>query len=272
MLLRARSVSKTFRSGGLLAPGTAVKALDGVSFDLAVGRSLGVVGESGSGKSTLLRTILKLTPHDSGTLTFDGEDIAAMRAGDLKRYRRRVQPVFQDPYSTFNPRFSVGSSIALALEVNDIMPRSQTGDAVEELLLDVGLSPGLATSLPHQLSGGQRQRASIARALAVRPELLLLDEPTSALDVSIQAQVLNLFKTLKQRHGFTLVFVTHDLALVSFICDHLIVMKSGAIVEQGTTRDVIDSPGQDYTRMLIAAAPEMPGMTASQVQPAGAQN
>ena len=262
MLLSATSVTKTFRSGGLFASGSGVTALDDVSFDLAAGHSLGVVGESGSGKSTLLRTILKLTPHDSGTIRFDGEDIAALKGSDLKRYRRRVQPVFQDPYSTFNPRFSIGSSIALALEVNDILPRAQAGDAVSELLSDVGLSPELAPSLPHQLSGGQRQRASIARALAVRPELLLLDEPTSALDVSIQAQVLNLFKTLKQRHGFTLVFVTHDLALVSFICDHLIVMRSGAIVEQGATEEVIDSPQEDYTRMLIAAAPEIPGAPA----------
>lgn len=262
MLLSVKSVSKTFRSGGLLRRHNAVRALDRVSFDLARGQSLGVVGESGSGKSTLLRTILKLTSHDSGTITFDGKDIAEMRAADTRLYRRRVQPVFQDPYSTFNPRFSVGSSIALALEVNGIVPRLQTVDAVSELLLDVGLNPNLAASLPHQLSGGQRQRASIARALAVRPELLLLDEPTSALDVSVQAQVLNLFKALKQRYGFTIVFVTHDLALVSFICDHIIVMKSGAIVEQGTTQEVITNPQAGYTRMLIAAAPEIPGMTA----------
>ena len=272
MLLSATSVSKTFRSGGLFTSGSAVKALDRVTFDLAAGHSLGVVGESGSGKSTLLRTILKLTPHDGGTITFDGEDVGALKGNALKRYRRRVQPVFQDPYSTFNPRFSIGSSIALALEVNDILPRAEAGDAVAELLSDVGLGPDLASNLPHQLSGGQRQRASIARALAVRPELLLLDEPTSALDVSIQAQVLNLFKTLKQRHGFTLVFVTHDLALVSFICDHLVVMKSGAIVEQGATQDVIDDPQEDYTRMLIAAAPEIPGTPAAQTEHASAKS
>ncbi len=260
MLLAANALSKTFRSGGLFRRHGAIRALDGVSFELARGQSLGVVGESGSGKSTLLRAILKLVSHDSGSLTFDGQDIAAMGRAETKAYRRRVQPVFQDPYSTFNPRFSIGSSIALALQVNDIMPRGQFADAVAELLLDVGLNPDLAASLPHQLSGGQRQRASIARALAVRPELLLLDEPTSALDVSVQAQVLNLFKSLKQRYGFTLVFVTHDLALVSFICDRIIVMKSGAIVEQGTTEQVIGNPQEDYTRMLIAAAPEIPAM------------
>lgn len=261
MLLSAESVSKTFQRHGLFGRNDPVQALDRVSFELTRGQSLGVVGESGSGKSTLLRTILKLTPHDSGTLTFDGMDIAEMRSTDLRSYRRRVQPVFQDPYSTFNPRFSVGSSIALALEVNDIVPRSQAVDAASELLIDVGLSPNLANSLPHQLSGGQRQRASIARALAVGPELLLLDEPTSALDMSIQAQVLNLFKTLQEKHNFTIVFVTHDLALVSFMCDRIIVMKSGTIVEEGQTKKVIADPQADYTRMLIAAVPEIPDTT-----------
>lgn len=261
MLLSAQMVSKTFKQDGLLGRSDSVKALDRVSFDLARGQSLGVVGESGSGKSTLLRTILKLTPHDSGTLTFDGMDIAEIRSADIRSYRRRVQPVFQDPYSTFNPRFSIGSSIALALEVNDIVPRSQAFGAASELLIDVGLSPNLANSLPHQLSGGQRQRASIARALAVGPELLLLDEPTSALDMSIQAQVLNLFKTLQEKHNFTIVFVTHDLALVSFMCDRIIVMKSGAIVEEGETKKVIADPQADYTRMLIAAVPEISDTT-----------
>ena len=144
MLLSAQMVSKTFKRDGLLGRGDPVKALDRVSFDLARGQSLGVVGESGSGKSTLLRTILKLTPHDSGTLTFDGMDIAEIRSADIRSYRRRVQPVFQDPYSTFNPRFSVGSSIALALEVNHIVPRSQAFGAASELLIDVGLSRNLS--------------------------------------------------------------------------------------------------------------------------------
>ena len=258
MLLVAESLSKTFRSGGLLRPRSSVRALDGVSFGLERGQSMGIVGESGSGKSTLLRTILKLTPQDSGSLVFDGAEVAGMSPAETRGYRRRVQPVFQDPYSTFNPRFSIGSSIAIALEVNGIEPEGTMGEAVAGLLDDVGLNPDLADSLPHQLSGGQRQRASIARAIAVRPELLLLDEPTSALDVSVQAQVLNLFKTLKQQYGFTIVFVTHDLALISFICDHTIVMKSGSIVEQGPTGEVISNSKADYTRDLIRAAPEIP--------------
>ena len=185
MLLVAESLSKTFRSGGLLRPRSSVRALDGVSFGLERGQSMGIVGESGSGKSTLLRTILKLTPQDSGSLVFDGAEVAGMSPAETRGYRRRVQPVFQDPYSTFNPRFSIGSSIAIALEVNGIEPEGTMGEAVAGLLDDVGLNPDLADSLPHQLSGGQRQRASIARAIAVRPELLLLDEPTSALDVSV---------------------------------------------------------------------------------------
>ena len=263
MLLIAESLCKTFRSAGFLRRRSRVRALDGVSFSLERGQSIGIVGESGAGKSTILRAILKLTPLDSGSLVFDGTDIAGMSPAETRLYRRRVQPVFQDPYSTFNPRFSIGSSIAIGLEVNGIKPEGTIQEAVAGLLGDVGLNPDLADSLPHQLSGGQRQRASIARALAVRPDLLLLDEPTSALDVSVQAQVLNLFKTLKQKYGFTIVFVTHDLALVSFICDHTIVMKSGAIVEHGPTEEVISNPKADYTRELIRAVPEIPETAAA---------
>ena len=266
MLLTAKNLCKTFRSGGLLRPRRDVRALDNVSFDLARGQSVGIVGESGSGKSTLLRTILKLTPQDSGSLVFDGREIAGLSAPETRLYRRRVQPVFQDPYSTFNPRFSIGSSIAIAFEVNAVEPETTMAAAVADLLRDVGLNPNLASSLPHQLSGGQRQRAAIARALAVRPELLLLDEPTSALDVSVQAQVLNLFKALKRTYGFSMIFVTHDLALVSFICDHTIVMRAGAIVEQGPTAEIIAAPQARYTRDLIAAVPRIPTMAAAENQ------
>ena len=263
MLLVATSLSKTFHSAGFLRRRSRTRALHDVSFSLERGQSIGIVGESGAGKSTILRAILKLMPLDSGSLVFDGTDIAGMSPAETRLYRRRVQPVFQDPYSTFNPRFSIGSSIAIGLEVNGIKPEGTMREAVAGLLDDVGLNPDLADSLPHQLSGGQRQRASIARAIAVRPDLLLLDEPTSALDVSVQAQVLNLFKRLKQQYGFTIVFVTHDLALVSFICDHTIVMKSGAIVEQGPTEQVISNPEADYTRELIRAAPVIPDTPAA---------
>ena len=254
MLVSANKLRKTFRAGGLFRRGPGVLALDDVSFSLAEGESLGVVGESGSGKSTLLRTILRLTPYDSGSLTFDGAEIAALDRAALRRFRQRVQPVFQNPYSTFNPRFSVGASIALGFELLGSVAKTDIPGEVSRLLDDVGLDPDLARALPHQLSGGQRQRAAIARALAVKPDLLLLDEPTSALDVSVQAQVLNLFKDLQARYGFSLMFVTHDLPVVTFMCDNLLVMKSGAIVERGDTGSLVREPASDYTRKLVSSA------------------
>ncbi len=258
MLVVAKNLSKTFRSGGIFRRSTSVRALDDVSFAVSAGDALGVVGESGSGKSTLLRTILGLTPYDSGSITFDGDEIAAMDPAARRRFRRRVQPVFQDPYSTFNPRFSIGASVALGLQLLDNAGKANIGGEVARLLSDVGLDPVLAQALPHQLSGGQRQRAAIARALAVRPDLLLLDEPTSALDVSVQAQVLNLFKDLQRRYGFSLIFVTHDLPVVMFMCENILVMNSGAIVEQGKTSSVVDNPKSEYTRKLVSSAPETP--------------
>lgn len=267
MFLVAERLSKTFRPRGILARGEGVKALDEVSFTLEKGESLGVVGESGSGKSTLLRVILRLLDHDSGALTFDGTPLERLTPAARRAFRRRVQPVFQDPYSTFNPRFSVASSIALALEVNGIGAPATRRDRVRELLSDVGLDPDLGDRLPHQLSGGQRQRAAIARALAVGPELLVLDEPTSALDVSVQAQVLNLFKSLKAERGFSMVFVTHDLALVSFICERTLVMRKGRVVEQGPTRELIAAPSTDYARNLIAAVPSVPEPRTQETRP-----
>ena len=254
MLVRAESLRKTFRSGGLFRRRSGILALDDVSFTLAEGEALGVVGESGSGKSTLLRTILRLTPYDTGSLAFDGAEIAAMDRTALRRFRQRVQPVFQNPYSTFNPRFSIGASIALGFELLGNVEKAEVAGEVARLIDDVGLDSELARALPHQLSGGQRQRAAIARALAVKPDLLLLDEPTSALDVSVQAQVLNLFKDLQRRYRFSLMLVTHDLPVVTFMCDHLLVMKSGAIVERGETATIVSHPESEYTRRLISSA------------------
>ena len=255
VLLRATGLCKTFRRGGLLERGTETRALDQVGFSLAAGGSLGVVGESGSGKSTLLRTILRLLPYDAGSLHFAGMEIAGMNRAALGRFRRRVQPVFQDPYSTFNPRFSIGSSIGLGIPGPGGEARRE---AVDGLLGEVGLDPELRRALPHELSGGQRQRAAIARALAVRPDLLLLDEPTSALDVSVQAQVLNLFRELQERFGFSLILVTHDLPVVRFLCDRVLVMQQGRVVEAGPTAAVVASPETEYTARLVAAAPELP--------------
>ena len=265
MLLVAKNLSRTFRGGGLLRRGGDVRALNDVSFSLAENQTLGIVGESGSGKSTLLRVILRLTPYDSGNLAFDGAEVASLTGTALKDLRRRVQPVFQDPYATFNPRFSIGSSIGLGFELLGEHRRQDVREEVRRLLDDVGLDPDLERALPHELSGGQRQRAAIARALAVRPDLLLLDEPTSALDVSVQAQVLNLFKDLRRRYGFSLILVTHDLPVVGFMCDHLLVMKSGEVVERGETAAVIGSPVSEYTRTLIDSAPEVMG---TKTQPA----
>lgn len=254
MLVQSRNVRKTYRAGGLFRRGAGVVALDDVSFSLAEGESLGVVGESGSGKSTLLRTILRLTPYDAGSITFGDTEIAAMDRDALRRFRQRVQPVFQNPWSTFNPRFSVGASIALGFDLLGNVAKAEIPDRVARLLDDVGLDPDLARALPHQLSGGQRQRAAIARALAVQPDLLLLDEPTSALDVSVQAQVLNLFKDLQSRYGFSMILVTHDLPVVTFMCDNVLVMKSGAIVERGETETVVRAPESEYTRRLVSSA------------------
>jgi peptide/nickel transport system ATP-binding protein len=258
VLLVARNLSKTYRRGGIFARRQSIVAIDDISFSLAPGVSLGVVGESGSGKSTLLRTILKLTPYDRGSLAFDGKEVAAMDAQAMRTFRRRVQPVFQDPYSTFNPRFSIGSSIGLGLARDEARTSLQQRDTVARQLDDVGLDPDLHRALPHELSGGQRQRAAIARALAVKPELLLLDEPTSVLDVSVQSQVLNLFKDLQQAYGFSIILVTHDLPVVTFMCEEILVMKAGVIVESGRTADVVAGPQTDYARLLVAAVPEPP--------------
>ncbi len=271
MLLVAEKLSRTFRGRGFLADRSRdVRALKDVSFTLAENQSLGIVGESGSGKSTLLRAILRLTSYDSGSLAFDGTEIATMDGKALRNLRRRVQPVFQDPYSTFNPRFPIGSSIGLGFELLGGRRRSAIREDVRRLLGDVGLDPDLDRALPHQLSGGQRQRAAIARALAVRPDLLLLDEPTSALDVSVQAQVLNLFKDLRKRYTFSLILVTHDLPVVGFMCEHLLVMKSGEVVERGETARVIEGPTFAYTRKLVSSAPVVPAPE-SPGQPTGRQ-
>ena len=258
MLLQAKDLCKTFRRGGPLSRKTEIRALNDVSFLLPSGSSLGVVGESGSGKSTLLRTILRLTPYDSGSIAFDGAEIAGMGKSAIRVFRRRVQPVFQDPYSTFNPRFSIGSSIGLGIRVEGPGNQSERQEEVERLLSEVGLDPGMHRALPHELSGGQRQRAAIARALAVQPDLLLLDEPTSALDVSVQSQVLNLFKELQDRFSFSLILVTHDLPVVSFMCDTVLVMQAGAVVESGPAAQIVESPRTDYARQLVSAAPELP--------------
>ena len=258
--LEVRNVSKSFRRGGVLRGRRGeTRALDNVSFQVLRGQSVGIVGESGAGKSTLLKIALKLVKPTRGRILIDGEDVTGLRESAFRAFRRRIQPVFQDPYSTFNPRYAVGASIRLGLDIHEIgAGRAERTGIVLETLEKVGLSAEHAERLPHQLSGGQRQRAAIARALVIGPELIVADEPTSALDVSVQAQILNLLKDMRAELGLSYVFVSHNLAVVRFICDFIVVMRNGRIVETGDNEALFANPTEPYTRELIAAVPEVP--------------
>ena len=250
-VLSVKNLSKTFVVKSLDGKLFHNKALQQVSFDLEKGKSLGVVGESGSGKSTLLKIILKLLDYDSGQVSFEGHDLSKLNGKSAKIFRKRVQPVFQDPHSSLNPRMTLLRSIAEPLKLHTTLRGYSLQERVVELLHSVDLPSSFLYRYPHELSGGQKQRVCVARAIALNPSLLILDEPTSALDVSVQAQVLNLIKDLQEVVNFTLVMVTHDLPVVSYMCDDLIVMKDGKIVEAGKTDAVVGSPSQDYTKKLI---------------------
>ena len=206
-------------------------AVNDVSFDLPQGKVVGVVGESGCGKSTLARLILRLIEPSSGTLRFDGDDLLAKSAAELRALRARMQMVFQDPYSAIDPRYTVARAVMEPFDVQDRKPEHSFEDEVADLLTMVGLSPDLAGSFPHQISGGQKQRVGIARALALRPSLLVLDEPTASLDVSVQAQIISLLEQLRDELGLTYLFISHDLSLVRYFCDEILVMYLGRIVE-----------------------------------------
>jgi peptide/nickel transport system ATP-binding protein len=233
-----------------------VKAVDGVEFEVMRGETFGIVGESGSGKSTTARLIARLLDPTAGTVRFDGQDITALRGSALKRIRREMQMVFQDPYSSLNPRRTIGSIIAEPLAIHHVEPdRAARARAVGELLETVGLDPEHCNRYPHEFSGGQRQRIGIARALALRPRLLIADEPVSALDVSIQAQVLNLLGDLRRRLGLTMVFISHDLSVVRHMCDRIAVMRDGRIVELRSNEEFYSAPREAYTRELLAAVP-----------------
>ena len=248
-------MSKTYSNSGFFSKKNYQKALTNVNFNLAIGENLGIVGESGSGKTTILRILLKLTPYKEGSVDFSGKELNEIRSEQLKDFRRNVQPVFQDPYSTFNPRFSIKSSLELACKLSPDKSDSRVNSEVKEMFNLVGLDEQLLYFFPHQLSGGQRQRAAIARALLCRPKILLMDEPTSALDVSIQAQVLNLIKDLQAQFKFSIILVTHDLPVVSFLCNRILVMKDGKVVEAGETGRIIKYPSHDYTKKLIQSVP-----------------
>jgi len=255
-LLVIEHLAKAYRqSRGPLRPPATLAAVADVSLAIPRGATLALVGESGAGKSTVARCVVRLEDPDGGRILYAGEDIGGLRGAALRRFRGRVQIVFQDPHGSLNPRMRVGTAVREPLEVHGIARGADADARVAELFREVGLDPNHRGSYPHQLSGGQRQRVGIARALAVGPELLVLDEPVSALDVSVQAQVLALLRDLQARRGLTYLFVAHDLAVVRQMADHVAVMYLGRIVEEATAERLFADPRHPYTRALLAAVP-----------------
>ena len=259
-LLKVEHLTKHFpvRRGGMLRSGGVVRAVDDVSFTLHRGETLGIVGESGCGKSTLARTILRLIEPTGGRALFAGEDIFQLSPSDMRRRRRQLQIIFQDPFASLNPRMTVAEIVREPWVIfTDVVPRSAWADRVSELLVQVGLNPDDAHRHPHQFSGGQRQRIGIARALALNPEIIICDEPVSALDVSIQAQVINLLEEIQEQFGLSYIFIAHDLSIVRHISDRVAVMYLGKIVEMGTWQDIYERPTHPYTQALLSAVPEI---------------
>ncbi len=253
-LLEVSNLSKHYpaRDGNGL-----VKAVNDVSLSLETGRTLGIVGESGCGKSTLARLILRLIEPTAGTIHFNGENLVDLASSALRRRRRDIQIVFQDPYASLDPRMNVASIISEPLDIHGIGSKAERKAKVLELLDLVGLDPNAASKYPHEFSGGQRQRIGIARAIALEPKLVVLDEPVSALDVSIQSQILNLLIDLKKRLGLSYIFISHDLSVVEHVSDDVAVMYLGQIVEHGKTAQVLRAPLHPYSQALVSAIPEI---------------
>ena len=253
MSLKIDNVSKKYEVRSSKAT---INALNGVSVDLEVGQTLGIVGESGCGKSTLARLIVGLEKPTSGGISWSQNPIGNKAAGKWSSHHSNIQLVFQDPYSSLNPRQKIGQCITEVIKTHKLRAAGDIQKRVDELLLEVGISPDLQHRYPHQLSGGQRQRVSIARALASEPDLLILDEPVSALDVSVRADVMNLLFDLREKFGLTYIFISHDLSMVRHISDVIAVMYLGKVVEYGLWSDVLDNPKHPYTKALIDAMPD----------------
>ena len=258
VILQAEDLVKHYpiRAGVLRRTVGHVKAVDGVSFDLARGETLGIVGESGCGKSSLGRMLMRLEEPTGGRLTFDGIDVYSQKGSAMRRLRRDIQIVFQDPYTSLNPRKTVGDIIGEPFDIHrDVVPKGGKRRRVQELLDLVGLNPEHINRYPHQFSGGQRQRIGIARGVALNPKVIICDEPVSALDVSVQAQVVNLLESLQNELGLAYIFIAHDLSVVRHISDRVAVMYLGSVVEEGTDAQVYGSPSHPYTQALLSSVP-----------------
>jgi ABC-type glutathione transport system ATPase component len=256
-LLEVRNLYKTFGSRGRNKHGPIV-AVGGVSFTLNAGECMAIVGESGSGKSTLARTLLRLIEADSGSVLYKGTDLLTLSRSEMRRQRRNLQMIFQDPYASLHPRQTVAQLISEPWEIHpEVLDRAMRPSRIADLLAQVNLPKHFADLHPNQLSGGQRQRVAIARALALQPEILILDEPVSALDVSVQAQVIKVLMTLQERLGLAYIFISHDLALMRLVADHVAVMHRGTFVESGPTAEIFDNPQHEYTRSLLASSPAL---------------
>lgn len=255
VLVRARNLVKEFPRRGAKRGELPFRAVDDVSFDLRKGSTLAIVGESGSGKSTTGRCALRLIEPTSGEVHFDGVNLMDLSPEEMRRRRRQMQIVFQDTYASLDPRWSVGRLLAEPLQLHENLSKGEVKQRVGDMLVRVGLEAQHADRYPHEFSGGQRQRIGIARALMLNPQLVVCDEPVSALDVSVQAQVLNLMKDLQEELGLSYIFISHDISVVEFIGDDILVMNTGKVVEQGDCREVLRNPQDPYTRALLAAVP-----------------